>query len=737
MSYRVSNMEPYWFVLIAGFVGNVVVSGNELSSTQPTGLGTPTMSFPYFHFQTELQQAYYFDEHYASTRMNLTDYINDWELSAVAPPGNPLWKPTRQHSWLSEFWAGRSFIWLPQLYGYDHHKKPDCNYTISSPTISWQASEAAVPHQLAFITFQFTLVETQSLDENAKKIIGGTDFELLGFTNHALGSCLSKDHFNYTYTISCRFPVGEDHMTSIAPASTLCMRLTVMLDQEHYDGYSEVLRTGNPDSPPIRVAVVNDTEFCGTVPPRPVPGQSIASSITADNKYSIEESIFRVSVPASASVHPILNSTEFTISRLNTGEGIIGQNVSIYTGFWVSKSAAPVSLAVGINNHITADVVAKYGFSCDDVSGSDLLLGRDNELPKPVLGRVSRKNNHLMARPPSSLVLANDLSRHESPDIKENYEPCYLMAVDYKNQSGRLVDFDHLRTTMGPTIPKVATTHSEHSLKYSFRPVTQVWSADRSRVDMYVSTYSQLPMLKAAGESNKYYVFMGASHMRYLFMFVMESLYGRKIVNNVDRKGTYFTMGNGRFVYQDSAYANYQVDMIKKICSETVTPGSEYTIIMQTGTWDMYTGSLRKFLRSPKSAQLLLTTISDMFEGRLACAHVTRLVWVTSMPFPICYDIVCDRLRGFRTSVGLQALNEFYLSSLLKMKMLPTKRLTIVDAFSIIQPRLGLSYNYESACDDHYSCIVQGYQGLYEMTYTPGGLATSQALLHALSSSDR
>jgi hypothetical protein len=32
-------MEAYWLVLIAGFVGNVVVSGNEVSSTQPTGLG--------------------------------------------------------------------------------------------------------------------------------------------------------------------------------------------------------------------------------------------------------------------------------------------------------------------------------------------------------------------------------------------------------------------------------------------------------------------------------------------------------------------------------------------------------------------------------------------------------------------------------------------------------------------------------------------------------------------------
>jgi hypothetical protein len=684
-------------------------------------------SFPYFHFQHELSQAYYFDEHVASAAVNLTDYINDWEICTKSPePWNPAWKPTHQHGWLAEYWGGRSFLWVAQSYGYGNHKKPDCSYTIHGPTINYYPSSNPDPTHLAFYSFNFQLDQSSCTSEKGSKIIGGSTFELLGYSDKALGSCLYEDYYNNSYAVSCRFAVSPAEARTVP---RVCMRLTVLLDMEHFDAYSEVLRTGNWDYPTGRVPIVDDEQYCGELP---LGLGSPSAKLTAANEYSITNSVYSVDIQSPEGTQAVLTSSQFNLlSSYTTGiDELVSKSVSIFTGLWAAKTPGEASTTPLVSNRLDAEVMREYGFTCDNVTLFDLLLGHDSELPKPLLGRASRSAHQPLTMPPAELLLSAGLNRHEAPSLKENYEPCHLMAVDYKNSSGRIIHFEMLREKEAPIVPKVATTISELSVKYSFRPLLQLWSSDRARLDMYVPSFPRLSQLLT--HDGRKYLFLGASHMRYFYMFTMESIFGRKIVNGVDRKGSYFEMGNGKYVYQDSGYANYETDRLKEICNRTVDPGVEYTVVMQTGSWDMFTGSLRKLIRSPRSAQELLKTISDILQGRLPCAHLTHLIWVTSVPFPVCYEIGCDKMRGYRTSTAMAAEVEFYMSSLLKLRMLPSKRLSIVDAFSIIQPRAGLSYNYESVCDDHYQCIVQGYRGLFEMTYTPGGLGVSQAILHAL-----
>jgi hypothetical protein len=644
------------------------------------------MSFPLFQFQHELRTAYYFDEHIASLKMNLSDYINDWEITAVSTePKNPLWKPSRAHGWLADYWAGSSILWRPQPSGMGNHKKADCTYTISGPSMSWHESGSQDAAQLAFYSFNFEVSQTSCVSAEGSKIFGGSTFDVLAYSAHALGSCIVQDYFNNSYAITCRFPTSA---TTIKLQPRQCMRFTVLLEYEHFDAYNEMLRVSNWDYPSARLPLVDDVEYCGDLPA----SQRDQGDQQQPRKDAwVVDAVYSVTVADPYQQYSVLTASEYAVSDTNASSAANVSNISIFSGLWVAK-AIKVSDGVPTRGRVdgSSSKSQRHELLCANLTLAEWLLRR-----------------YPLA---DSVPVAVPWKRNDALKNVDDYERCLWMAHDYKVETNRTISFDELRISQSSIMPTVATDNIKAGLssRYFFQPLKQVWNKDRRQLALLLPTFTQQSLSSLLARDDRHYIFIGASHMRYMYAAFVESILGRDAIAAMSHKESYFQAAGGRFIFQDSSYAGWQVNYLLDVCRAVVPEGARNTIILTTGAWDLFTGSIRRLLRSTKSAQQLLQTIADILSSRLPCANIDRIVWVTSMPYPVCYNLECDKERSYRTNSAIGAAVEFYMSTLLKLPIDPSKKLSVVDAFSITQPRIGLNYDHESICTCHFECLVTG-----------------------------
>ena len=147
-----------------------------------------------------------------------------------------------------------TFKWPRQVTS-DSKLSIDCEYTISDKNIIGDSN------------FRF-YIEQKNCKFNSS--IGGSSFQISGVSKRAVSPCSIQDHFNGTYEIIClnvecqaRKILSQNHHTAFKIAgdsSQSCLNLTVILDYEHFDAFSET----KSSEPPLRHIITNSSYTCKT-----------------------------------------------------------------------------------------------------------------------------------------------------------------------------------------------------------------------------------------------------------------------------------------------------------------------------------------------------------------------------------------------------------------------------------------------------------------------------------------
>ena len=205
------------------------------------------------------------------------DYDNEWEKCNTRKA--PDWC---HHELASKFAAQPT--WQPEIADpsdLHYRKKADCQYEFSLVKVVQQAA-------LLFLNFHFVITQFNCSHPALRKT-GGTSFEIWARRESALVHCFtstlaSAPGGNVSYEARCDLPdipsittgllpSSTHHPSAPAPApanssaveSTPCVRLTALLQYEHYDAYSEALGSEalfDYQYPPSGYALVDEEEFC-------------------------------------------------------------------------------------------------------------------------------------------------------------------------------------------------------------------------------------------------------------------------------------------------------------------------------------------------------------------------------------------------------------------------------------------------------------------------------------------
>jgi len=247
----------------------------------------------------------------------------------------------------------------------------------------------------------------------------------------------------------------------------------------------------------------------------------------------------------------------------------------------------------------------------------------------------------------------------------------------------------------------------------------------------------------SAYTSSSQLTMIGCSHVRYLFnLFAREA--GLSLPHN--RKHGHATLGNLRYI--EEYLAQYQAMRVETFCreaqveAETPTRGlRRHVLVLQPGAWDSDNQSPRMILHNNQSAAALLGVVGRVLSGALPCGGLAQVVWLTAMPFPLCIDDpqTCNLVRNHRSNGAIRAVDEFFLKGLRAMRPMQPGGgghmhagggivLSIVDAFSIIYPRLLFPEHEEVVCAVHYMCRLDNGR----LFVTPGAAAYVTATKAAL-----
>jgi hypothetical protein len=94
--------------------------------------------------------------------------------------------------------------------------------------------------------------------------------------------------------------------------------------------------------------------------------------------------------------------------------------------------------------------------------------------------------------------------------------------------------------------------------------------------------------------------------------------------------------------------------------TESEVAKNKKSYVFQTGSWDIAFGPLRNFIRHPGASPFMISSIKERMEKKCT-ADITRLIWVTIMPYPRCehYDTLCQSGHGFRNNYAISAANSW------------------------------------------------------------------------------
>ena len=236
------------------------------------------------------------------------------------------------------------------------------------------------------------------------------------------------------------------------------------------------------------------------------------------------------------------------------------------------------------------------------------------------------------------------------------------------------------------------------------------------------------------------YIFIGSSHMRYNFDSILTIFHNKNSLNNIERKHNSLMISN--FHFFSEYFAKHIAKRLLILCENWNTENSnslKHIILLQTGSWDLFVTSSRRYLKDNKTLQLLINIIINILNYTLKCNNLIEIIWLTSVPYPLCTKYnhkSCDESKGYRTNSAIEASNQYILQSILqKLSKKIHIKFTIIDSYDIIYPRLGWNEDNEVTCLMHYICRLYPNRPDEKdvVLYTPAGNAVLQTILIALS----
>eukprot|EP01042_Synura_sphagnicola_P000362 gene362-375_t len=227
--------------------------------------------------------------------------------------------------------------------------------------------------------------------------------------------------------------------------------------------------------------------------------------------------------------------------------------------------------------------------------------------------------------------------------------------------------------------------------------------------------------------------------MRYNLDFILGEVFGQTVLKSLSTRHEDVVILP--FVFTFKRFAADVERELKRFCvdqNKKRVLNITATVVIQTGHWDLTSKALRYLLYDDIGPDKLSLLIEDILKGQVECHGLVKIVWVTAVPYPLCVNnnsLACAGNAGFRNGGTLAALNEYYLRRLLavsqsssRTRRSPAVSLAVVDAYSIIHPRLFLLETEEVTCHNHFLCRPSNAN----MTVTPGGLAVVEALKWAM-----
>ena len=516
-----------------------------------------------------------------------------------------------------------------------YRKAKDCTYEIKQTNWSNTMNHRKYirgDEPLYWEIFEFTMIQS-NCQENITRAnfskTGGSTFTSIGYNNESLIACTSTDYLNAYYKITCRFPKYYHISNATSEKYKTCMNLTVVLEYEHFDGYSAVLGSNSHDDylyPPIKYLVADDVEWCVEFPLQSI---NQIPQIPATREYLLD-----------------LNGTGMT---------------SYFTGYWLNQETTLQKLHSLYTLYKDRLVMAFEYYS-----------------------KVNRINYYSVVQLPSPKLLTKFLSSQLvfKPFLLRNYEHNQYFSDDR----------DHLET--------ILTHNYSHIYEHHFHLI-------------------------------------GASHMRYNFNYLVGLLYGEdKLPDarkyNEEHVETFHTKGAEkesllvseieRLCTSDFEYSHYTYDPIAQ-------QRRIHTLVFQFGAWDLQASPL-ELLVDTSGVKL---AIAKIFSDPGYCKNLVHLIYITAVPYPLCYDESdrpCYQLRGMSNNGAISALNRHTIKELLELKrqFKDSVKLSIIDAYSIIKPRILLDNFNEVTCSFHYLCREK-LNGKYQNIATIGGIAVVEALL--------
>ena len=115
------------------------------------------------------------------------------------------------------------------------------------------------------------------------------------------------------------------------------------------------------------------------------------------------------------------------------------------------------------------------------------------------------------------------------------------------------------------------------------------------------------------------------------------------------------------------------------------------------------------------------------------------MVWLTSSPHAYCWQKMpeeCNFHRGFRNNDAIAALNEFYMDGIFSANIKSDLKVSMIDVYGIIKPRLMFNEGAEVACLNHFECRAKELDRNLSIVFTPGGRAVYETILMSLFSYD-
>eukprot|EP01041_Mallomonas_annulata_P009878 gene9878-20551_t len=162
------------------------------------------------------------------------------------------------------------------------------------------------------------------------------------------------------------------------------------------------------------------------------------------------------------------------------------------------------------------------------------------------------------------------------------------------------------------------------------------------------------------------FLFLGASHMRYNFDGVIDFLFGGEVIRNIQRKHIDLIVEK-LFRFDWNVFVSEMSEALERFCLLS----DSKVVFIQTGHWDLMLKGLRYIIRNyaDSPGYKLLHTLRDIFSGALPCPGISHIVWMTAVPYLLCFshkeNSLCDTKRGQRYNANIRVLNEFFLRGLL------------------------------------------------------------------------